>query len=567
MNSPLLHIRDLTIRFQGNASPAVEGLSLTVSRGEVLAIVGESGSGKSITALSILRLLKSPPASYESGSILYSADGLTTIDLLQQPMGDLRAIRGGQIAMIFQEPMTSLNPVLTCGEQVAEAVIAHRHLSKKEAMAETNRLFQRVRLPDPDELFNKYPHQLSGGQKQRVMIAMAISCSPALLICDEPTTALDVTVQRDILLLLKELQRSENMGMIFISHDLGVVAAIADRIAVMRSGKLIELNDVHQLITNPVQPYTRALIACRPGAAEPGKRLPVVNDFLNPGVSDQASREGVESNPFMQPRNAFTRPLIRIEHLCMHYANRSRIAGQTEGSFKAVDDVSFEIMEQEILGLVGESGCGKSTLGKGILRLIEPVSGKIWFGDKDLLLLSNEEMRRQRSRMQIIFQDPFSALSPKMRIGHALDEVLKVHTNLSASQRKDQSIQLLEKVGLSSMHYPRYPHEFSGGQRQRIVIARALALKPALIICDESLSALDVSVQAQVLNLLSDLKKEFRFSALFISHDLSVVRYFCDRVMVMQAGRIVESGEADQVYRHPEHPYTQLLLTAAPTIS
>jgi peptide/nickel transport system ATP-binding protein len=570
MSHPLLDINQLTIRFAGSAVPAVDHLSISLQRGEVLAIVGESGSGKSITALSILRLLASPPAIYEQGSINFSIDGESSVDLLKQDVEFLRSIRGKQVAMIFQEPMTSLNPVLTCGEQVTEAIRAHLQMDQLNAKIQTEELFRRVKLPDPKLIATKYPHQLSGGQKQRVMIAMAISCRPSLLICDEPTTALDVTVQKEILSLLKELQLSENMGMIFISHDLAVVAGIADSIAVMRGGKLIEKNDAASLFKNPVERYTRALIACRPAEAQPGTRLPVVNDFLiqdmnfkSPFVGDVVAKQSLEHGREVEA----IKPILEVDHLNVWYRQRKRTTNPDDHWLKAVNDVSFSMKEGEILGLVGESGCGKSTLGRAVLRLVGISSGSIHFEGRDLLSLSPSELRGVRSRMQMIFQDPYSSLSPKTRIGDAIGEVLKVHTGLSKSQIREHIIELLEKVGLLGEHVNRYPHEFSGGQRQRIVIARALALRPSFIVCDESLSALDVSVQAQVLNLLSDLKDEFNFSALFISHDLSVVRYFCNRVMVMQAGKIVETGDAEQIYRHPAHPYTQHLLSSIPVLS
>ncbi|HSB91732.1 MAG TPA: ABC transporter ATP-binding protein [Flavitalea sp.] len=563
MKQALLHIDGLSIRFYGASVPAVDKLTLTVNRGEVLAIVGESGSGKSITALSVLRLLPTPPAIYEHGSIHFSIDGESSVDLLQEDIRYLSSIRGSDIAMIFQEPMTSLNPVLTCGEQVEEAIRAHKLVTRLQSKAETLELFERVKLPNPAQVYSKYPHELSGGQKQRVMIAMAISCKPSLLICDEPTTALDVTVQKEILLLLADLQRSENMGMIFISHDLAVVAGIADRIAVMRYGKLVEINDAALLFNHPSHPYTKVLIACRPAEATPGQRLPVVEQTEMTVAPIRQEEQTSASN--LQSPAPFNKPILEVEHLNVWYPVRKR--GATDDHWmKAVNEVSFTISEGEIVGLVGESGCGKSTLGRAILRLADIKSGKILFEGRDLLSLSAAEMRMARSRMQMIFQDPYSALSPKVRIGEAIAEVLKVHTGLNNQQVKIRVIELLEKVGLTPGHYDRYPHEFSGGQRQRIVIARALALRPSFIVCDESLSALDVSIQAQVLNLLSDLKAEFNFSALFISHDLSVVRYFCNRVIVMQAGKIVETGDPVQIYTNPANPYTRRLLEAIPTL-
>src|SRR5688572_15778383 len=442
MQHPLLHINELTIRFYGSYNAAVDKLTVSVSRGEVLAIVGESGSGKSITALSVLRLLPSPPAIYEQGSINFSVDGESFVDLLKQDANFLTSIRGKEIAMIFQEPMTSLNPVLACGEQVAEAIRAHQGVDNTEAQNQTIELFRRVKLPDPMQAYEKYPHQLSGGQKQRVMIAMAISCKPSLLICDEPTTALDVTVQKEILSLLKELQRSENMGMIFISHDLAVVAGIADKIAVMRSGKLVEINAAASLFRNPTEPYTKALIACRPAETPPGTRLPVVEpdesritEISKISQVRQAGNIPGLGVPATEKKLPLNIPVLEVEHLNVWYPVHKKGNGDDRW-MKAVNDVSFAVNDGEIVGLVGESGCGKSTLGRAVLRLSEIKSGKIRFEGRDLLSLSPAEMRKQRSRMQMIFQDPYSALSPKIRVGQAIAEVIKVHSRLNNQQVK-----------------------------------------------------------------------------------------------------------------------------------
>ncbi len=578
MNEPLLQIKNLSINFvtQSSITNALNDINITINRGEIVAVVGESGSGKSVTALSVLRLLSSPPAVYKQGEILLNTND-TVIDILQLEKDKLTTIRGNKVAMIFQEPMSSLNPVLTCGNQVIEAILLHNKISKNAAKQKAISLFEKVQLPDPENMVNRYPHQLSGGQKQRVMIAMAMSCEPDLLICDEPTTALDVTVQKNVLQLIKTLQQQNNMGVIFITHDLGVVAEIADRVVVLYKGNIVEENTVTNIFAHPQNPYTKALLACRPILHKKGTRLPVVSDFLNVkgetlNVKDElltvdrqssiVNRQSLEESH--QPSTT-DRELIAVKNLKVYFPAKKTFLGKTLSHTKAVDDVSFDVFEGETLGLVGESGCGKSTLGRALLRLINATEGTIQYKGEDLLKIPADRLQHLRKDMQIIFQDPYSSLNPRMTIGDAIAEPLLVHKMLpSQKQRKERVIELLEKVSLKPEHYDRYPHEFSGGQRQRIVIARALALQPSFIICDESVSALDVSVQAQVLNLLNDLKKEFGFTAVFISHDLSVVRYISDRIMVMNKGKIEEIGEAEQVYNNPSSDYTKRLIASIP---
>ena len=562
---PLLSIQDLSVDFiaESGTTHAVKGISFSVNKGEIVALVGESGSGKSVTALSILQLLPSPPARYISGKILFSENGKDQTDLLKKESSSLQDIRGNKIAMIFQEPMTSLNPVFTCGEQVMEALRSHQKISKTDAKQKVIEWFEKVKLPNPETIFGRYPHQLSGGQKQRVMIAMAMCCEPSLLICDEPTTALDVSVQKTILQLIKELQQQSGMGVIFITHDLGVVAEIADRTIVMYKGEIAEQNTVQQIFTNPQHPYTKGLLACRPILHEKGKRLPIVSDFLE--MKSEVGNPKVETTTPTSDLRPPASALLRVQNLSVWFPSKKTFLGKTLSYTRAVDDISFEIYKGETMGLVGESGCGKTTLGRALLRLVEPTEGKIIYDGIDLTAKKKDELRSLRKDIQIIFQDPYSSLNPRLTIGSAIIEPLKVHHILSGDRaRKEKAMELLEKVDLRPEHFNRYPHEFSGGQRQRIVIARALALNPSFLVCDESVSALDVSVQAQVLNLLSDLKKEFGFTIIFISHDLSVVRYISDRIMVMNKGKIEESGKADDIYFNPASAYTQKLIASIP---
>ncbi len=557
----LLKIENLSVDFTSDLgqTTALENISIEVSKGEIVAIVGESGSGKSVTSLSVLQLIPSPPVLYKSGEIIATINH-SEVNILQADASKLQDLRGNEIAMIFQEPMTSLNPVMTCGKQVTEAILIHKKISVSEAKKRTLGLFDKVRLPDVERMYNSYPHQLSGGQKQRVMIAMAMSCDPALLICDEPTTALDVTVQKNILQLIKELQVQNEMGVIFITHDLGVVAEIANRVVVMYKGKIVEQSTTKNIFSSPQHPYTKALLACRPALHPNGERLPVVSDFL-----EGERLYEVRDTKYEIRDTKYYKVLLSVEGLKVYFPSKKTFLGKVTSYTKAVDDVSFDLYEGETLGLVGESGCGKSTLGRAILRLINPSEGKIIYKGEDLAKADGAKLIFLRKEMQIIFQDPYSSLNPRKTIGSAIAEPMKVHKIFATkNERKKKVIELLEKVGLKPEHYDRYPHEFSGGQRQRIVIARALALNPSFIVCDESVSALDVSVQAQVLNLLNDLKKEFNLTLIFISHDLSVVRYFSDRIIVMNKGKIEEIGAAEEVYQHSRSPYTKKLISSIP---
>lgn len=564
---PLLRINDLSIDFvsESGTNSALKSVSFEVGRGEIFAIVGESGSGKSVTALSILQLL-SRNAKVKSGQIVFSENGKSEIELLSLSHKELQKIRGNKIAMIFQEPMTSLNPVLTCGDQVTESLQLHKKLAFREAKQQAIDWFRKVKLPEPEKVFSKYPHQLSGGQKQRVMIAMAMCCKPSLLICDEPTTALDVTVQKNILQLIKDLQQEQKMGVIFITHDLAVVSEIADKIAVMYKGEIVESNFAKEIFINPWHRYTKGLLSCRPGFHKKGERLPVVSDFLETTDEPKWTIGSADKhNADSRVRSQSSTVLLSVNNLSVWFPVKKNVLGQALSYTKAVDDVSFEVMEGETLGLVGESGCGKTTLGRTLLRLIEPMAGSTVYKGEDLTKKTRDEIKNLRQEIQLVFQDPYSSLNPRLTIGDAIMEPLKVHRqNKTDKQRREYVSNLLDKVKLDPDHYNRYPHEFSGGQRQRIVIARALALNPSFIICDEPVSALDVSVQAQVLNLLNDIKKEFRFTTIFISHDLGVVRYISDRIMVMHKGKIIEQGPADEVYYHPKNEYTKTLIDSIP---
>ena len=576
----LLQVKNLVTEFKsdGELIKAVNDISFTLHKGETIGIVGESGSGKSVTSLSIMQLIPNPPGRISGGEILYHSKNDGIKNLRSLPSKQMRSFRGNEIAMIFQEPMTSLNPVYTCGSQVMEVIVLHQKISKKDAKLKTIALFEQVQLPDPARIFDSYPHQISGGQKQRVMIAMAMSCNPRILIADEPTTALDVTVQKTILDLMIQLQKEQDMGIMFITHDLGVIAELADKVMVMYKGKVVEQGPVLEIFSNPKHPYTKSLLACRPPLDKRIMRLPVSSDFMKTDESGnmieiaKTVSEAINSvivtreQRFLEHRELYSRSkILELQNIKTYFPKNKGFFGKATEWIKAVDDVSFDVYEGETLGLVGESGCGKTTLGRTILRLNEPSNGKIFFERKDLLRMEQEEMRHLRKDMQIIFQDPYSSLNPRITIGEAIMEPMQVHNVLSNNkQRKEKVYELLKKVGLEEKQFNRYPHEFSGGQRQRICIARALSLNPKFIICDESVSALDVSVQAQVLNLLNDLKREFKFTYIFISHDLSVVKFMSDRMAVMKSGKIVELGDADLIYMKPQTEYTKKLISAIP---
>jgi peptide/nickel transport system ATP-binding protein len=581
MQQKLLSINNLRIQFSSDegVTEAVKCISFDLFRGETLGIVGESGSGKSVTSLSIMRLIPTPPGKIISGTITYYPQQGEPIDVLSLSEKDLQKLRGNDISMIFQEPMTSLNPVMRCGAQVDEAILCHKKITPQEAKNQTLALFEKVKLPDPERAYKAYPHELSGGQKQRVMIAMALSCQPDILIADEPTTALDVTVQKAILELMADLKRELDASIMFITHDLGVIAEIADRILVMYKGEIVEQGTVAEIFKNPKHPYTKSLLACRPPLDYRMKKLPVVSDFMEIKEGQVVEKEAVISEIIekykVEPIETQARlenilakaPLLKVENLKTWFPKTKNFWGKTLDYVKAVDDVSFDVFEGETLGLVGESGCGKTTLSRTLLKLNHITAGQIFYGNTELTNLSDAAMRPLRKDLQIIFQDPYSSLNPRLTIGNAILEPMQVHRlHENDKIRKQKVINLLETVGLEAKHFDRYPHEFSGGQRQRIVIARTLAVEPKFIICDECVSALDVSVQAQVLNLLMDLRTQFGLTYIFISHDLSVVKLMSDRMMVMNKGKIEEIGIADDIYNNPQAVYTQRLIEAIPKV-
>jgi len=580
MSKTLLEFKNLVTEFhtEGTTVKAVNDISFTLNNGETIGIVGESGSGKSVTSLSAMRLIPSPPGIISGGEILFHKKNGEKVDLLKVSEEEMRSYRGNDIAMIFQEPMTSLNPVFTCGDQVLEAIMLHQKLGKNEAKKLTLELFKKVQLPDPGRIYNTFPHQISGGQKQRVMIAMAMSCEPSVLIADEPTTALDVTVQKTILQLMQDLQREQDMGIMFITHDLGVIAELADKVVVMYKGKIVEQGNVWDIFTNPQHPYTKGLLACRPPLEKRYSFLPTVNDFMKIDangviIDNNISVEDFTKNLIIsdserkeKQKNLFAKePVLKLQNLKTYFPIRNGFFGGISSYVKAVNNVTFDVYPGETLGLVGESGCGKTTIGRTILRLEEPTEGSMIYKGQDIAKMNADELRGFRKEVQIIFQDPYSSLNPRMTIGNAIMEPMQVHNILNSDEeRKEKVKELLTKVSLDPSHFYRYPHEFSGGQRQRIGIARALAVNPKFIICDESVSALDVSVQAQVLNLLNNLKDEFELTYIFISHDLSVVKYMSDRMVVMQEGEIEEMGDADIIYNSPETEYTKRLIDAIP---
>jgi len=561
----LLEICRLKISFldgNGTMRTVVNGINLLVQRGQTLGIVGESGSGKSVSSLAIMGLLPEAPKCKIEGAIWFYETNGTRKNLLTLNEREMQQYRGSRISMIFQEPMTSLNPVHRCGAQVVEMLQLHKKVDYIEARQRVLALFEEVLLPRPEKIFDSYPHELSGGQKQRVMIAMALVCEPDIIIADEPTTALDVTVQKTILELLRQLQKKRNIAVVFITHDLGVIAQIADNIAVMYKGEIVEQGSASQVLHNPQHPYTQGLLACRPPLEGRPHRLPTVADYMSEGhISDDTienHKKGIPISPT---------PLLSVKNLEVVYTLKKNIFGKPLKQLKAVDGISFDVFRGETLGLVGESGCGKTTLGRAILQLVDNASGNVSYCGQRLDTLNSKRMRQLRTRMQIIFQDPYSSLNPRMTIGQAIMEPLcTFRMRQNDDERRQRVLELMEQVGLQADWFDRYPHEFSGGQRQRVCIARALIVEPELVICDESVSALDVSVQAQVLNLLNELKEQYHYTYIFISHDLSVIRYLSDRILVMRQGQMVEIGDADEVFLHPKEKYTQELIDAIPRI-
>ena len=554
----MLSVTNLSIGFSNNEqfSKVVHDISFELKEQEILGIVGESGSGKSVTSLAIMGLLSSNAE--VSGKIVLDGTELTSLK-----KEDLRLLRGKKIGMIFQEPMSSLNPSLTCGFQVLETLLQHTSLSKKEAKEEVIHLFNKVKLPRAEQIFNQYPHQISGGQKQRVMIAMAIACKPQILIADEPTTALDVTVQKEIIELLKELQSATKMSIIFISHDLSLVSEIAHQVVVMYRGEVVENGTASEVFHHPKHDYSKALINSRPSLNKRLKRLPTIQDYLEKTIdfSEVSNEERSAHHKELYAKE----PILEVKNLATYFGEETQFFFKKSNVVKAVDDVSFSLYGGETLGLVGESGCGKTTLGRTILQLEKATKGQIFYQGKDVTQLKGTELKKFRKDVQIIFQDPFASLNPRIPVGKAIMEPMKVHKiGKNQAERTEYVMDLLERVGLEKEHFYRYPHEFSGGQRQRIGIARTIALQPKIIICDESVSALDVSVQAQVLNLLAELKKTFGFTYIFISHDLAVVKYVSDHLIVMNKGQIEEMDDADRIYSSPKSNYTKTLIDAIP---
>lgn len=554
----ILDVLGLNISFGENKqeTTVVHDIDFSLYKNEILAIVGESGSGKSVTSKAIMGLLQDKNTHIKGGI------NFEETSLLSLSSKEFAKLRGNDIAMIFQEPMSALNPSLTCGFQVAEILLHHKKVSASEVKKEVLQLFEKVKLPRPQDMYTSYPHQISGGQMQRVVIAMAIACKPKLLIADEPTTALDVTVQKEILQLLKDLQKQTGMSMLFISHDLALVCELADRVLVMYKGDIVEKGTVKEIFEAPKKSYTKALLGSRPTLDVRYKILPTIasikdNSFIPQSITSQQRAK--------KHQKIYTKtPLLRVENVAKSYFSRVGVFGQKQ-EIKAVNGISFDVFEGETLGLVGESGCGKSTLGKVILQLEKATKGSIFYKGKEITSLKSKDLRSLRKDIQLIFQDPYSSLHPRKIIGQAIIEPMEVHgIGSSKKQRKEKAMELLSRVGLEASYFHRYPHQLSGGQRQRVGIARTIAMEPKLVICDESVSALDISVQAQVLNLLNELKEDFGFTYIFISHDLAVVKYMADQLLVMNKGAIEEIGDADEIYANPVKQYTKKLIDSIP---
>jgi peptide/nickel transport system ATP-binding protein len=572
----VLRVSGLTVQFeQENASKpfiAADRVSFEVEQGEILGIVGESGSGKTVTALSILRLLQQVPGAFQAGEITYFPQGKEPVKIDELNNKELLNYRGKHIAMIFQEPGASLNPVMTCGNQIIEMILLHTELSISEAKSKTLSLLKDVRLDEPERIFESYPHQMSGGQKQRVMIAMAMACKPSILIADEPTTALDVSTQKGILELMKALRDEHNTAIIFISHDLNLLSGFAEKAMVMKDGKVVEYGSVKDVFNNPSHPYTRGLLSCRPPLKSRLFRLPMLSDFLSGSGAGSGFDPNHPSNQIL-PEERQTRhkeiyaklPLVQVRGLRVGYERKSGAFSSRKQNIHAVDEVSFDIYPGETLGLVGESGSGKTSLGRALIRLIDPEGGTIFFNGNDITNSSQNQLRNLRMSMQIVFQDPYQSLNPLLTAGNAVMEPMLVHrTSSTFEERKRKALEMFDKVHLPRRFFDRLPSTLSGGQRQRLCIARALILNPVFLICDEAVSALDVSVQAQIINLISELKRDMGFTCLFISHDISVVRYLSDRILVMKHGKIIDQGEADALCESPNSAYTKELLQAVP---
>lgn len=573
LSSSILVVKDLEVSF-GNRK-VLKRINFSIGKSEIVGIVGESGSGKSLTAQAIMGLINTPPATIHDGHIHFTSPKSGQVEMLGLPDDSIRKIRGSEISMIFQEPMTSLNPLFTCGDQVAEVLLKKTKIPQAKVNQKVIELFENVKLPRPEKIVHSFPHEISGGQKQRVMIAMAMATNPSILIADEPTTALDVTVQSSILDLIQELRYNFQTSVLFISHDLGVIAEIADKVIVMRDGEILEYGDIMETYANPKHNYTKGLLACRPRLEVKLKKLPTVQDFFTKdekGATYKSIGEALllnaESSKVVMKKQIERMnkpPLLLVQDLQVNFKIRKGLFGKSSGMVSAVDHVSFEVFKGETLGLVGESGCGKTTLGRALLGLVPISGGKITYDEREITHMTTKQIREIRQNIQIIFQDPFSSLNPRKKVGEAILESMLVHHKThDRNSGKQKVLGLLERVGLEPGHYNRFPHEFSGGQRQRISIARTLALEPSFIICDESVSALDVSVQAQVLNLLNDLKHDFNLTYIFISHDLSVIKFIADRIIVMEKGKIVESGLPDKLYEKPGVDYTRRLIEAIP---